>query len=160
MTVTSALGTARDHRQQAALADAAAGEDAHALAAAERGERVDDADAQRERGVDASAVQRVRRRAVDADARQVGGSGRPSNGRPSPSSTRPSSSSPTGTVNGRPVADDEVAGADPGDRAERQAGREMPVRSVLDGDDLGGDDRVGRVDLDEFADARSRCRAP
>ena len=47
-----------------------------------------------------------------------------------------------------------VAGADAGHRAERQAGGEVALRPVLHRDDLGGDDGVGRVDVDQFADAR------
>ena len=58
------VGAAGDHRQQAGLADAGTGEQAHALPAPDRDQGVHDADAQVERGVDAGAVERVRRAAV------------------------------------------------------------------------------------------------
>ena len=50
------LGAARDHRQQRRLADAGTGEDAHALAAAARDERVERAHAERQRLVDRAAA--------------------------------------------------------------------------------------------------------
>ena len=99
------LAVAGDHRQQARLADAGAGEDAEALAAADGDERVEGAHAEGERGVDPRPAQRVRRgagrRRPAAGAR---GSGPPSTGRPRPSSTRPSRASPRPTVSGPPVA--------------------------------------------------------
>ena len=61
MTFTSACGLAGDHAEQRALADARAGEDADALAAADRQHAVDGAHARLQRLVDQLALERVRR---------------------------------------------------------------------------------------------------
>ena len=87
------VGAAGDHRQQARLADAGAGEDAHALAAAAGDQGVEGPHAER-----AGARRRCGggsgcgRRAVDAPTRRRASrsSGRPSSGSPKPSRTRPS----------------------------------------------------------------------
>ena len=91
---------AGDHAQQRRLADAGAGEDAEALAAAARHQRVQRAHAERHALDDARALERIRRRRQHrrgTTAPAVASGPSPSIGRPSPSSTRPSSSSPTGT---------------------------------------------------------------
>ena len=65
------FGTAGDHRQECRFSDAGTGEDAHTLTAPARHERVERADAERERFADHAAGQRVRGRVVDADVRHV-----------------------------------------------------------------------------------------
>ena len=67
------FGAAGDHREQRRLADAGTGEDAHALAAAARHERVEGAHAERQRFADhargsAGAARRGRRRRVAGGA--------------------------------------------------------------------------------------------
>ncbi len=61
------LGLRRHHAKQRGFADAAAGENAEALAAAERGERVHRLDAGLENVVDAVALERMRRAQMQAD---------------------------------------------------------------------------------------------
>ena len=71
ITLTCGAGRAGDHAQQGGLADARAGEDAQALAAAARHERVERAHAERDALVDARAHERVGRgglRGARADA--------------------------------------------------------------------------------------------
>ena len=124
-------GAAGDHRQQARLADAGAGEDAQALAAAARDQRVEGAHAERQRarrpGARLSASGGA---AVDRDAgqRRRAAAGRPAAGRGRRAPGR-AAASPTGTCSGRAGGDGRVAGADAGERAERQAGAGgRPVR--------------------------------
>ena len=61
------VGAAGDHGQQARLADAGAGEDAHALAPTARHQGVDGAHAEGQLAVDHLAAQRVRCRTLDGD---------------------------------------------------------------------------------------------
>ena len=84
------LRPAADHRQQARLADAAAGEDAHPLTAADRDQRVDRPHAQREGLVDPVAGHRVGRGRVDAHRLEAGRAAaiRPAAGRARPARGR------------------------------------------------------------------------
>jgi hypothetical protein len=97
-TITSALGEARHHAQQHALADAGAGEQAHALAATDGEQSELMARTPTSSGViDRHAQQRVVAGGCAAAHRPSRSSGpRPSSGRPLPSTTRPSSPGPTG----------------------------------------------------------------
>ena len=186
-TETSALGAAGDHRQQARLADAGAGEDADALAAAAGHERVEGAHAERQLGVDAGAAHGRRGRALDtgpdagragADRRRSDGRGRRARGRagrgrPARSAAhrwpRPGSPTPT-----------------PAHRSERHAGGGVAVQrddlgerstpaspsrltAVADGGVEPGDvhaepDRAGRPDRSRPgrrpASAAAGCRVP
>ena len=118
------VGAAGDHREQAGLADAGAGHDAEALAAAAR------RSARRGRGRRGRAAGRSGggsaargRLVVDDDLRQVRrATVRRRCGRPRPSSTRPRSSSPTAIRRAAPACRDVVAGPQPGGGG-RAAGR-------------------------------------
>ena len=131
------------------LADTGAGEDAHALPAAARHERVDRAHAERELRVDHAARQRVRRLVLDrARAERRAATGPPSIGRPRPSSTRPSSSGPTGIERGAVGFVGAVAGADAAEIAERHAHELV----VADRDDFGDHGPEVGLDRDRAAD--------
>ena len=65
------VGAPRDHGQQRRLADSGAGEQSHALSASDGRERVDGADAQRQRGGDAVPAHRRGRLVVEAHARGI-----------------------------------------------------------------------------------------
>ncbi len=96
---------AGDHAQQRRLADAGAGEDAEALAAAAGDERVERAHAERDALGDARARRAGPAAAPrPARARPPPTGPRPSSGRPRPSSARPSRSSETSTRSGWPLA--------------------------------------------------------
>ena len=95
-------GVARHHAEQHGLADAGAGEQADALAAADRQQRIDRAHADVERLLDRLARQRIDRTAEQASTRSSPRSGpRPSSGAPVPSMMRPSSPGPTFTLPAR-----------------------------------------------------------
>ena len=114
------LGLRRHHAEQRGFADAAAGENAEALAAAAGHERVHGLDAGLENIVDALALERMRR-AADAGRRYVRAMTGPrsSSGWPRPSITRPLSALPTATRSGAPVAMTSAAGMNAVDFAQR-----------------------------------------
>ena len=137
---------AGDHAQQRRLADAGAGEDAEALAAAARHQRVERADAERDALVDARARQADRAGAAstDRDARQERRRAEPSSGRPRPSSVRPSRSSDTSTRSGAPLALTRAPGPMPGRLAERHQQRAAGAEA----DHLGGHGRAAAAGVD------------
>ena len=129
------VGAAGDHRQQRGLADAAAGHDRDALAAAARHEGVEGADAEADlAGRSGARLSGGGRLVVDRDAggRRSSG-GPPSIGRPRPSTTRPSSSGPTGIESGPPVERTCMPARSPVVDGHRQA--HQPVGAA--GGDLG-----------------------
>ena len=145
------VGAAGDHRQQAGLADAGAGEDAEALAAAARRQRVEGADAERRAaGRSAGGCRAAGGALSTTTCGEVGrAAGPPSIGRPRPSSTRPRSSSPTAIR--RPSAGGLARGRRRAGRCVAPSGRQVSTPRVA-GDDLGGHGAGAAADLEQVAE--------
>ena len=146
---------ARHGAEQRALADAAAAEDADALALAAGQQRVDGADAGDQRLRDVLAVERVGGGSVQAvGIAQLRSAGPPSIGLPKPSITRPSRPGPTSTRASSTARRHGIAQLQAVDFLQRH-GEHAPVAEA---DHLGANaPAAGGLDLAKIADGHARA---